>query len=199
MTPNLAVPTLVFALLASITVCSNAAPTVQKAIAEAPAAVGAPTAAATQTTATTSLESAVSGRSVDGQLNALDRTRPFPVADKRAYFTNIKDGDKLRSPFRVAFSVSGMGVAPVAAGKMEGTGHHHILINRSFPMDIKAPIPFDKPGEFANQQYKHFGKGETETVLDLPPGKHTLQLLFADHLHVPYYIRSGILNIEVIK
>lgn len=144
-------------------------------------------------------EATISGRSVDGQMNAFDRTRPFPVADKRAYFTNIKDGDKLKSPFRVAFSVSGMGVSPVSAGKIEGTGHHHILINRSLPIDIKAPIPFDKPGEFANQQYKHFGKGDTETVLDLPQGKHTLQLLFADHLHVPYYIKSDVLNIEVVK
>lgn len=92
-----------------------------------------------------------------------------------------------------------MGVAPVAAGKIEGTGHHHILIDRPFPADIKAPIPFDKPGEYLNQSYKHFGKGETETVLDLPPGKHTLRLLFADHQHVPYYIASKEITIEVMK
>lgn len=132
------------------------------------------------------------------EASALDRTRPFPVADKHAYFTNIRDGDHVRSPFRVAFAVSGMGVAPVAAGAIAGTGHHHILIDKPLPVDIKAPIPFDKPDEVAHQHYKHFGKGETETVLNLPPGKHTLQLLFADHNHIPYYIRSKVITIDVV-
>ena len=131
--------------------------------------------------------------------SALDRTRPFPIGDKREYFTNIKDGDKVKSPFRVSFSVSGIGVSPVAAGKIAGTGHHHILIDMPFPLDIKAPIPFDSPDEYLHQHYKHFGKGETEAVLNLPVGKHTLQLLFADERHIPYYIRSNMINIEVVK
>lgn len=144
-------------------------------------------------------ESAVNTDSVISSIRAVERTRPFPVGEKLAYFVNIKHGDQVRSPFRVAFSVSGMGVAPVAAGKIEGTGHHHILINLPLPADIKKPIPFDKPDEYLNQRYKHFGKGETETLLDLPPGKHTLRLLFADHEHVPYYIASKEITIEVVK
>lgn len=149
-------------------------------------------------------ESAVSSGTVNTDniisgISAFDRTRPFPVADKHAYFTNIKDGDKVKSPFRVSFAVTGMGIAPVSAGKIAGTGHHHILIDKPLPVDIKAPIPFDKPDEVAHQHYKHFGKGETETVLNLPPGKHTLQLLFADNAHVPYYIRSKVITIEVLK
>lgn len=131
--------------------------------------------------------------------NAIDRTRPFAVGEKLCYFVNIKDGDKVRSPFRVAFGVSGMGVSPVQAGHVEGTGHHHILIDLPMPPDIKAPIPFDKPGEYQHQHYKHFGHGETETVLDLPPGKHTLRLVFADERHVPYYIASKEITIEVLK
>ena len=127
-----------------------------------------------------------------------DRTRPFAVGEKRAYFTNIQDGDKVVSPFRVAFAVSGMGVSPVKAGMLEGTGHHHILIDLPLPADIKKPIPFDAPNEAAHQHYKHFGGGETETVLTLPPGKHTLRLLFADASHVPYYIDSQVVNIEVL-
>ena len=137
--------------------------------------------------------------SVVSTISAFDRTRPFPVAAKLVYFVNLKDGDKVMSPFRVAFVVSGMGVAPVKAGKIEGTGHHHILIDMPLPVDIKAPIPFDKPEEVLHQHYKHFGKGETETVLSLPPGKHTLSLLFADHTHVPYYISSKVISIEVLK
>jgi hypothetical protein len=127
-----------------------------------------------------------------------DRTRPFAIGDKRAYFTNIQDGDQVSSPFRVAFAVSGMGVSPVKAGVLEGTGHHHILIDLPLPADIKQPIPFDAPNEILHQHYKHFGGGETETTLDLPPGKHTLRLLFADARHVPYYIDSQVVNIVVL-
>ena len=142
---------------------------------------------------------AVNTDSVISGISAFDRTRPFPVAAKLVYFVNIKDGDKVQSPFRVAFVVSGMGVAPVKAGAIEGTGHHHILIDLPLPVDIKAPIPFDKPDESLHQHYKHFGKGETETTLTLPPGKHTLRLLFANHAHVPYYISSKEITIEVLK
>lgn len=148
---------------------------------------------------TTAAGAAANTDSVISGISAFDRTRPFPVAAKLVYFVNIKDGDKVMSPFRVAFVVSGMGVSPVKAGKQDGTGHHHILIDLPLPVDIKAPIPFDKPDEFLHQHYKHFGRGETETVLSLPPGKHTLRLLFADHTHVPYYINSKEISIEVLK
>jgi hypothetical protein len=166
------------------------AKTVEPAKAAEPAK--APPAGGSASSTTINTESVISGA------NAMERTRPFPVGEKLAYFVNIKDGDKVRSPFRVAFAISGMGVAPVKAGAIEGTGHHHILIDMPFPADIKKPIPFDAPGEMKNQKYKHFGKGETETVLDLPPGKHTLRLLFADHNHVPHYISSKPITIEVI-
>ncbi|MFZ6750864.1 DUF4399 domain-containing protein [Undibacterium sp. Ren11W] len=155
-------------------------------------------AAAESKNATASAE-AMDTDSVISGLSANGRTRPFPTGEKLQYFVNIKDGDKVRSPFRVAFVVSGMGVSPVKAGEIEGTGHHHILIDAQMPVDIKAPIPFDKADEYQNQHYKHFGKGETETVLDLPPGKHTLRLLFANHNHVPFYIRSKEIHIEVVK
>lgn len=137
--------------------------------------------------------------SIISTTSAADRTRPFPVGEKLAYFVNIKDGDRVKSPFRVAFAVTGMGVSPVAAGNIQNTGHHHILIDMPLPVDIKAAIPFDKPGEYANQHYKHFGSGETETLLDLPAGKHTLRLLFANHMHIPYYISSKEITIFVEK
>lgn len=136
--------------------------------------------------------------SVISDISALDRTRPFPPGDKLLYFTNVKDGDRVRSPFRVGFAVSGMGVSPVAAGAVPNTGHHHILIDMPLPVDIKQPIPFDPPSEYLHQHYKHFGAGQTEAVLNLPPGRHTLQLLFANHAHVPYYIDSRPITIEVL-
>ncbi|MBC7500870.1 MAG: DUF4399 domain-containing protein [Herminiimonas sp.] len=156
------------------------------------AATSAPAQIDSASTTTLNTESVISNNS------AFERTRPFPTADKVAYFVNIKNGDKVRSPFRVAFVVSGMGVSPVKAGNIEGTGHHHILIDQPMPADIKSPLPFDRADEFKNQKYKHFGKGETEAVLDLPPGKHTLRLLFANHNHVPYYISSKEISIEVM-
>jgi hypothetical protein len=143
-------------------------------------------------------EGRINNESVISSISALERTRPFPVGHKTAYFVNIKDGDKVRSPFRAAFVVSGMGVAPVKAGKIDGTGHHHILIDMRMPADIKQPIPFDHPDEYLHQHYKHFGKGETETLLDLPPGRHTLRLLFADHNHVPYYITGKEITVDVL-
>jgi len=130
--------------------------------------------------------------------SAADRTIPTGLGEKEEYFVNIRNGDKVRSPFRVVFAVSGMGVAPVAGGSIEGTGHHHILIDLNLPPDIKAPIPFDKSDEYLHQHYKHFGKGETETVLDLPPGKHKLRLMFANYQHIPYYISSKEISIEVL-
>ena len=156
----------------------------------APAIKNAPNASADKAAMDT--DSVISG------ISASDRTRPFPPGEKLLYFVNIKSGDKVHSPFRVAFVVSGMGIAPVSAGDIRETGHHHILIDMPLPVDVKAPIPFDKPGEFLHQHYKHFGGGETETVLDLPPGHHTLQLLFADHNHVPLYIRSKVVDIDVL-
>lgn len=131
-------------------------------------------------------------------VSAIDRTIPFPIGEKALYFVNLRDGDKVHSPFRVVFAVSGMGVAPVDAGRLDGTGHHHILIDLDLPPDIKAPIPFDKPDEYLHQHYKHFGKGETETVLTLPPGNHKLRLMFANHRHIPYYIASKEITIEVL-
>jgi hypothetical protein len=130
--------------------------------------------------------------------SAADRTIPTGLGEKEEYFVNIRNGDKVRSPFRVVFAVSGMGVAPVAAGNIEGTGHHHILIDLNLPPDIKSPIPFDKSDEYLHQHYKHFGKGETETVLNLLPGKHKLRLMFANYQHIPYYISSKEISIEVL-
>ncbi len=92
-------------------------------------------------------------------------------------FASPKDGDTVTSPFKVRFVVKNMQVAP--AGEMKpGTGHHHILINTP-PIAENHVIP-------ADDQHKHFGKGQTETELSLPPGVHTLSLQFADGAHRSY-------------
>ncbi|MBP2302116.1 DUF4399 domain-containing protein [Azospirillum picis] len=87
------------------------------------------------------------------------------------------NGEVVGTRFKVWFGLRNFGVAP-AGVRRENTGHHHLLIDT----DLKSfdePIPSDK-------QHLHFGKGQTETVLDLPPGRHTLQLVLADADHVPH-------------
>jgi hypothetical protein len=107
---------------------------------------------------------------------AQDRT-PAP-AGAEVYIIAPKDGAKVKSPFTVRFGLKGMGVAP-AGIKLENTGHHHLLIDTDAPADLTQPLP-------STDQIKHFGKGQTETELTLPPGKHTLQLILGDALHVPF-------------
>ncbi|MGA7779261.1 MAG: DUF4399 domain-containing protein [Paraburkholderia sp.] len=80
-------------------------------------------------------------------------------------------------PFRVWFGLRNMGVAPKGVN-FPNTGHHHLLIDTDLP-PMDQEIPNDR-------QHLHFGAGETETTLELPPGKHTLQLLMGDYRHVPH-------------
>jgi hypothetical protein len=107
---------------------------------------------------------------------AQDRT-PSP-AGAEVYIISPKEGAKVSSPFVVEFGLKGMGVAP-AGVKIENTGHHHLLIDTDAPADLNAPLP-------SSDKVVHFGKGQTQTTLTLPPGKHTLQLLLGDNGHVPH-------------
>ena len=107
------------------------------------------------------------------------------------YFLSPADGATVSSPFTVRFGLRGMGVAP-AGVTTPNTGHHHLLIDvETLPPD-NAPIPND-----AN--HRHFGLGQTETQLELPPGRHTLQLVLGDSLHIPHQppVRSEKITITV--
>lgn len=101
---------------------------------------------------------------------------PSPDGAK-AYIISPADGATVSSPVKVQFGLQGMGVAPAGIDK-EKTGHHHLLIDAKAPA-MGKPIPND-----AN--HKHFGGGQTEVMLDLKPGKHTLQLLLGDKAHMPH-------------
>ena len=107
---------------------------------------------------------------------ALVTVSPLAAAAE-AYLISPQDGETVSSPFTVRFGLRGMGVAP-AGIEMPGTGHHHLIIDAPLPA-AGAPVPFD-------DRHKHFGKGQTETELSLPPGEHTLQLILGDHTHVPH-------------
>lgn len=88
------------------------------------------------------------------------------------------DGEVIyKNNFRVWFGLRKMGVSPAGVEKPM-TGHHHLIIDAGLPpMDEEIP---------ADNNHVHFGKGQTETRITLPPGTHTLQLVLADHNHVPH-------------
>jgi hypothetical protein len=108
-----------------------------------------------------------------------------------SYFTNLTDGAVVESPFLARFGLSMRGIVP--AGKTAGRGgHHHLLVNQPLPLDFKKPLPF-------TDKYIHFGKGQMEMMVDLPPGKHELRLLLADEGHIPYFVYSKPLSVTVSK
>src|SRR5262245_14202940 len=111
-------------------------------------------------------------------LSALALAREPSPAGAEVYIVAPKDGAKVKGPVTVVFGLKGMGIAP-AGIKLENTGHHHLLVDSDAPADLSLPLP-------ANEKTVHFGKGQTETTLTLPPGKHTLMLVLGDSLHVPH-------------
>jgi hypothetical protein len=107
---------------------------------------------------------------------ALARSPSPPGAE--VYIASPKDGATVHSPVKVVFGLKGMVVAP-AGVKTENGGHHHLLVDTDPPANMGAPLP-------ATTTILHYGKGQTEATIPLSPGKHTLQLLFADQNHVPH-------------
>ena len=98
--------------------------------------------------------------------------------DARVYIIWPKDGATIPGgKMWVRFGLQDMGVAPAGVEK-QFTGHHHLIIDADLP-------PFDTEIP-ADRNHVHYGKGFSEARVELPPGKHTLQLLFADHNHVPH-------------
>ena len=109
---------------------------------------------------------------------ALAQERTPSAAGAEVYIISPKSGAVVHNPVLVQFGLRGMGVAP-AGVKFDNTGHHHLLIDTDAPSDPSTPLP-------ATDKIVHFGKGQTETTLNLAPGKHTLQLLLADANHIPH-------------
>ena len=127
---------------------------------------------------------------MDGPALAGDLTPSPPGA--RSWLISPRNGDTLQSPVTVLFGLEGMGVAPAGVDR-PNTGHHHLLINIDLP-DLREPIP-------ATGQSLHFGGGQTQTTLVLPPGKYTLRLLLGDKNHVPHDppVYSEVVSITVTK
>jgi hypothetical protein len=98
-------------------------------------------------------------------------------AGAKVEFVDLKDGAVIGPKTTIHFGLHGMGVAPAGTPK-PNTGHHHLLIDTDLP-PLDQPIPND-------ENHLHFGAGQTEVELSLPPGPHTLQLLLGDANHIPH-------------
>jgi hypothetical protein len=112
-----------------------------------------------------------------GAVHAQDRT-PAPKGAK-VFFVGLKDGATVSNPVTVKFGIKGMTLAP-AGTATPNTGHHHLFIDTAVPADLSKPIPA------IPDKVVHFGKAQTETILTLSPGKHTLQLLLGDQNHIAH-------------
>jgi hypothetical protein len=90
----------------------------------------------------------------------------------------LKDGQSVTSPFKVEMGASGIAV-DTAGSMAANTGHHHLLIDDGDSIPMGTVVPKDST-------HLHFGKGQTETTLTLPAGKHKLTLQLGDGLHRSY-------------
>jgi hypothetical protein len=99
-------------------------------------------------------------------------------ADAYLYFIWPQSGAVIKGAFWCRFGLRNMGVTQ-AGSDAPNTGHHHLLIDVNEPLQENEPIPQDKT-------HLHFGSGQTEARIELPPGKHTLQLVLGDAKHYPF-------------
>lgn len=108
-------------------------------------------------------------------------------------FVSPKDGEKVKSPFKVKMDVNGLKIRPAGEdAEDKKTGHHHILIDKAAFPEGQA-IPNDA-------QHLHYGKGQTEAEVTLPPGEHTITLQFADGAHRSYGPKmSKTIKVTVVK
>ena len=109
---------------------------------------------------------------------------PAIPAGAKVWFVEPADGAKVTGPLEagkvsVPVKMGAEGIAVKPAVEVEaGSGHHHILVDT--PPDPEGTVV----GK--DEQHLHFGKGQTDAVLTLAPGEHTLQLQFADGIHRSY-------------
>ena len=107
---------------------------------------------------------------------AVAQQRPMPE-NAKVYIIWPSDGQVIRGGFWVRMGLSGAGIAPAGVEKAN-TGHHHLIVDAELP-PLDKEIPNDR-------NHLHFGLGQTEARLELPPGRHTLQMILADENHVPH-------------
>ena len=121
------------------------------------------------------------------------RAQTAAPSDAELYVISPRDGARLRSPITVRFGLRNMGVTH-AGDAAPNMGHHHLLVDVTEPVNPTEPLP-------SNKKYLHFGAGQTETKLELPPGSHTLQLILGDANHKPFkpLVASKMIHIRILR
>lgn len=117
------------------------------------------------------------GHQHDGE--GIDETafRPVDIEGAAVHFVEPQDGATVTSPVKVVFGATNLEIVP-AGPLRSNTGHHHLILNGE-------PVPAGKAVP-ADDQHIHYGKGQTETEIELPPGEHTLTMQLADGIHRSY-------------
>ena len=105
-------------------------------------------------------------------------TQSLSSSDAAVYIIEPKNNETVVNPVKVKFGIQGMILSPAGIDK-KLSGHHHLLIDLDNLPNLQKPIPSD-------ENHLHFGKGQTEAIINLKKGKHTLQLLLGDYLHIPH-------------
>jgi len=126
----------------------------------------------------------------EGAPSAEAPARTPSQAGARVFLIEPVNGATVKSPITVKFGIEGMDLAP-AGSEEPNSGHHHLLIDTELK-DFDAPIP-------ADDQHRHYGKAQTEAIIELPPGKHTLQDVLGDRNHIPHDppVQSEVITINV--
>jgi hypothetical protein len=132
----------------------------------------------------TDADSAASTMKMDsGKNHAADTMKavaslpPVPAGSK-VYFRNLRNGETVKSPFKVEMGTKNIRV-DTAGNVVPGEGHHHLIIDDGDSLASGEVIPKDS-------KHLHFGKGQTFTMVDLPKGEHRLTLQFGDGIHRSY-------------
>ncbi|AMB84128.1 ATPase [Pseudomonas agarici] len=109
----------------------------------------------------------------------------------KVFIVSPKDGATVDKTFTVKFGMEGLKLAP-ATDQTPGTGHHHLLVDQKELPDARVPVP-------TTDTVIHYGKAQTETQLTLTPGKHTLQLVAGDKLHMQFNptVASKVITVNV--
>lgn len=94
--------------------------------------------------------------------------------EPRVFFIEPTDGATVTAPISVTMGVANFTLEP-AGGVQPNAGHLHIMIDTPC-VAVGETIPRD-------ETHLHFGLGQSEAVLMLEPGLHTLCLQAADGIH----------------
>jgi hypothetical protein len=97
----------------------------------------------------------------------------------RVFFVEPQNGATVKSPVPLKFGIENYQIAAVPQGTVEtsraGMGHYHVAVD-SDCLPAGAEIQKAAP-------WVHFGTGNSEIDMQLPPGMHKLTLQLGDDMH----------------